>query len=139
MTKLSNGFHYHNPKLPAEFAEYLLHNLFLVKTERNVLHFSKGPIEIRISGNCLDIYVYDPILLMAHEHVFSVTGLNKLDLNRFILLMHSTGAQNISEFPANAAVLDKQLGAEAKFIVETLIHLLQIKKSETKKSIPAYS
>jgi len=129
MVQLTNGIQYNNHHLKVEFAEYLVANGFKTSMDKkgNLTFYIDNVMMLLINGNTAELYKYHyntkGMELSFHQ---SHTGIDMLDINDWIVLMHIMNVVKLSDFLMRALKESVQKATEASFVIENLAKHLQL-------------
>lgn len=127
MAKLSNGIEYYNSFFPPAFGEYLINNGFITDLRGSALYFQKNATVLIVMHNNIDVFIAhpeatDPSQRFQFDHQIPDIYQCK-NIFAFIELMDAHKIQPITEFVNNASKIDKQLGVEADFLLNSIAYL----------------
>ena len=131
MTRLSNGIEFINPHFSPDFAEFLLLNGFKCNLQKNDLHFRNCRTLLIVRMDTADHYQYndqEEDEAGRWVHCQSHTGIAKLNIFGWIMLMHVMDVVSIPKAIANAKKEGAQRYTEANFLINSaLTHSSTIK------------
>jgi hypothetical protein len=124
MTRLSNGTEFINPHFSEEAGEFLLLNGFTCNTKKDALHFRSGYTLLIVRMDTVDHYEYNPQEEdEAERWIFcqSHTGIAKLNVFGWIMLMHVMDVVSLPKAIANAKKEGAQRYTEANFLINSAL------------------
>ncbi len=122
--KLSNGIEYQNQHFDEAFGEYLLSNNFNCSAVKDDLHFTVADKQLIVRNDNIDLFLFRPESSQHDEKwVFAQchAGIGKMDVFKWMLLMHSMDVVGLHEFLRNARARDKQHFTEAMLMVKSVL------------------
>ena len=118
---------YTNPCFKVEFGDYLLAVNYKISSTSLSLAFYNGDKMIHVRNDSIDVFDINPTpLLPAVEkfiHINSFTGISRLNIFDFIMLMHAVKVQDVNTAVEEAAKQNAQLGTEMKTLVKNISSL----------------